>query len=143
MKNLIKIITASIFALLSLNSYADENVKPEKLKKSTSVVDAYIESIALGNAKNSEVIFAEDFSQRVNGINNNKLNKKQIVKFLKSQNGYIQNCNSTYQLIESTDKYTIAKVEMVYENFTRTDYLHLNLNDGAWEIQQIETNYSK
>ncbi|MBE8714466.1 nuclear transport factor 2 family protein [Sphingobacterium hungaricum] len=142
MQNLIKIIAASVLMVFSFNSFATEKESPAKITKAVNLVDAYIETATLGKTAKGEYIFADHFQHRVNGSKSQNFNKKQVVKFLSAQEGYVQNCASSYQIIESDSNYTIAKVQMKYDNFTRTDYVTMTLANDAWQIDQVVTSYS-
>jgi len=67
--------------------------------------------------------------------------KEQVVSFLRSTKGLVQNCTTDYSWVESSDKVAIAKVEMKYPDFTRVDYITLNNIGGAWKVTHVAASY--
>ncbi|MBE8714448.1 nuclear transport factor 2 family protein [Sphingobacterium hungaricum] len=141
MKNLISTIALVSMMVFSMSSFAN-TANPFKFASAPTIIDSYIQATSLGNAKNSQYLFAEDFKQIQASNNSNKqYTKKEVMTFLKQQEGYVQNCETSYKIIEQNKDYSVAKVVMAYPTFTRIDYVTLCNSKDAWEITQVVTSY--
>jgi len=141
MKNLLNTLTFAFLMFTSLSSFAKPG-NPFKNATTTTLIDSYIQATSLGDTKYSEYLFAEDFKHIQSSNKKTKqYNKKQILTFLKKQEGYIMNCEASHKIIEQNSSYSIAKVKMVFPNFTRIDYVTLSNQDDAWVITQVATSY--
>lgn len=70
-------------------------------------------------------------------------NKKEIIKSMENLRGVQQNCTTNYNVVETFDKYVLFKVEMKYPNFSRFNYITLNLCSDGWKITNISSIFVK
>lgn len=126
-------ITASVFA-----------IEKEKLNTAVveNVVDAYIKTTVKGDMSHVNELFSQSFVQQTTtDYNQLTLSRTSYIRQLKNAKGVEYQCNSRYEVLEQQGKYTLAKVELVFANFTRTDYLTLVEKEKGWEIAQVSTVY--
>ncbi|MBE8712322.1 nuclear transport factor 2 family protein [Sphingobacterium hungaricum] len=140
MKNLIKTIAFLSFLVFSMSSFA-KTANPYKNASAPSIVDSYIQAVSMGNTKYSKYLFTEDFKFIQANKNSKQYNKKELTAFLKKQEGFIMNCETSYKIIEQNKDFSVAKVTMVFPSFTRTDYVTLSNSDKTWAITQVVTTF--
>ena len=131
---------AIIFVLASASVKAE--TKSTRLATADNSVNLYIETITKGNVENMDALFGSQFIQNTNA--NGKVtthSKEQILSFIKGQKNVKQNCNASYALMEQSDDYAVAKVEMKYREFTKIDYVTLSKEGADWKINQVGTTY--
>lgn len=64
--------------------------------------------------------------------------KSELISALRANNGVVQNCAASYQLIEKTDAIVLARVDFNYPDFVQRNYLTLERNGSAeWKITQV------
>src|SRR5690606_12133363 len=73
--------------------------------------------------------------------NNDRAGKKEYIKFLKANKNRQYDCKSNYEILSQDGKVCIAKATMVFDNFTRVDYITLNQGKDGWKVSKVETTY--
>ncbi len=141
MKSLIKSITlAGLLFTASMSIYAKTPKDALNAALVENVVDAYINSTVKGNTAYINQLFDDNFVQRFQ--TNHKqapVSKAAYLKHLKSQEGITFNCDSDFEVIEKSNYYSIAKVTLNFDNFTRVDYVSLQLEDSGWKIKEVNS----
>jgi len=142
MKTLKTVILTFSF-LLCATILVKANPVPKAKRTLDYVLNKYIDCTSKGKIENFSKLLDNSFKIHINY--NGKIqtyNKKEIVKFMKETENLLHNCNSTYTLVESNANFSIAKVEMEYPNFTRTDYITMRNNiDNEWIITNVFITY--
>jgi len=140
MKNLVK--TFAIAGLLFASSFTAFAIDKDKLNSAVveNVVDAYINTSVKGNIEHVNDLFGKDFTQKFNtDYNQAPLSREAYVKQLKSQKGITFNCETEYQIVEQSGKYSLAKVTLDFSNFKRTDYLTMVMDKDGWKITEVNS----
>ncbi|WDF67690.1 nuclear transport factor 2 family protein [Sphingobacterium oryzagri] len=140
MKKTLTTIAAALIMMTTFSAFAIEKSNPLKKFDSTSIVTIYLESVSLGNPSLNKFIFADNFEYQ-NTANNDSFNKKQYLKFLKQSEGAKFNCDTTYEILDQSGKTCIAKVSMIFDQFTRVDYITLNQSEDGWKVSKVVTTY--
>lgn len=142
MKNTITSITAALLMIVSLSSFAAEPIRAGIPTTSTNTLSAYVTSLTEGLNDFNNMIFAKDFEYRnAADRTEKKYNRKQYMQFLKSNKGLKFECTTTYQVLDEIGNTSLAKVTMVFREFTRVDYLTLHAIDGGWKVSKVVTTY--
>lgn len=140
MKNLIKTIAFLSFLVFSMSSFA-KTANPYKHASAPSIVDSYIQAVSMGNTKYSQYLFTSDFRYIQANKTSKQYNRKELITFLKKQEGYTMNCEASYKIIEQNKDFSVAKVTLVFPSFTRTDYVTLANSEKTWAITQVVTSF--
>ncbi|SEM00610.1 Putative lumazine-binding [Olivibacter domesticus] len=130
------------FIFVSVSAFTKAENKSSRLATADNSINLYIETITNGNVENMDALFGSQFIQNTNA--NGKVishSKAQIIGFLKGQKNVKQNCSATYTVMEQSDDYSIAKVEMKYRDFTKVDYVTLSKEGADWKVNQVVTTY--
>ncbi|MGI4021775.1 MAG: hypothetical protein ACRYFA_09735 [Janthinobacterium lividum] len=69
--------------------------------------------------------------------------KKQIVKQMEYLRGVQQNCATSYNVVEASDKYALIKVAMKYPCFSRINYVTMNECSDGWKITNVSSIFIK
>jgi len=142
MKTLITSIIVA--AILFFNStIAKAGITVPNNDSADHAVDWYINALINGRVENLDKLFDDSFTQSV--TNKGKIipfTKVQITDFLKAnKNIQQQDCDVSYRLVEENANFSIAKVEMKYQKFTKVEYVTLCHDKQGWKISQILTVY--
>lgn len=106
------------------------------------IMDTYLNAVIHGkiagleNAIDDEVTF--DIKR---GVYVNTLSKNQLLKSLKSLENIEQDCQYTKTVLQDDDEKSILKVDMKYNDFTRTDVITAQHTGNEWKITKVETSF--
>ena len=141
MKNLVKTFAfAGLLIASSFQAFAIDG--KEKLNNTVveNVVDEYINSTVKGNTTYAKELFSDKFIQKFQSDENQAAFSKEVyLKHIKANEGISFDCDTEYQLIEKSDKISIAKVTMKFKNFTRTDYVTMNQEKDGWKVKEVNS----
>ncbi|TDS14977.1 nuclear transport factor 2 family protein [Sphingobacterium paludis] len=140
MKKTLTTIAAAIIMISSFSSFAAEKNNPLKNVESAKVIGTYLEATTLGSIELNKFLFADDF-QYSNSANDDTFNKGEYTAFLKAHKGVNFDCKTSYEILDQTGKTCMAKATMVFENFTRVDYITLNQEQDSWKVSKVVTTY--
>lgn len=136
------LVFALIGALVAATSVSFAKGKLPRNTNPITVIDSYMQINTLGNTEGIQHLFSNDFKwTQSSNAKTKSYNKSELVQFLKAQKGLIQNCKSTYTIIEKNDNCVMARVEMKYENFTKIECITLCNENQEWKINQIIESY--
>ena len=142
MKTLKKSILALSFvfaACLSVNA----GLPAEAGVSANEVLIKYIENTTSGQVHDFKELLGEDFKQYLDCDRKPlNYNKRQLLSYLKSIKNVVYNCQTDYSLVEETQDFVIAKVNMKFPTFTRTNYVTLSNTKNGWKITSIAVKYS-
>lgn len=140
MKNLIKTLLTFSFMIVAC-SFVKADPKTAS-KPMNYTLTKFIEGTTLGEISGLPVLLDDGFKMDINcGSRTFSFNKKQVVDFMKKTKHIVQNCSTTYKVVEENDDVTIAKVEMKYPNFTRVNYVTLVNHGSYWSITNVSSSY--
>src|SRR5690606_23192733 len=123
MKTLKTVILTFSF-LLCATILVKANPAPKAKKTIDYVINKYIEGSSQGKSDDFASLLDNNFKQHVSYNGKTKTySKKEIVKYMKDTKDLLLNCNTSYSIVESNSDFSIAKVEMKYPTFTKTDYV--------------------
>ncbi|GHE28828.1 nuclear transport factor 2 family protein [Sphingobacterium griseoflavum] len=140
MKKTLTTIAAAIIMISSFSSFAAEKTNPLKNVESSKVINTYLEATTLGSVEQNKFLFADDF-QYSNSANNDTFNKREYTAFLKAHKGVNFDCKTNYEILDQSGKACMAKATMVFENFTRVDYITLSQDQDGWKVSKVVTTY--
>jgi hypothetical protein len=112
-------------------------------KNANDVLVKYIENTTIGQSHNFNELLGDDFKQYIDC--DKKLlnyNKKQFINYLKLSKDVVFNCETDYSLVEETEDFVIAKVDMKFPTFTKTNYVTISNTEEGWKITNITVKYS-
>jgi hypothetical protein len=140
----ITLIALSIFLLIG-NTKAD---KPKNKSHASFTIQfsvtAFIDADARGLCDGLTEIIADNakFSM-MRGDQMLCFNKKEIIKNMENLRGVQQNCTTSYNVLETFDRYVLVKVEMKYPDFSRFNYITLNQCSNGWKITNVSSIFVK
>ncbi|MGJ1431368.1 nuclear transport factor 2 family protein [Sphingobacterium spiritivorum] len=144
MKNLIKTVAFLLFIAITTSSFASGIYNPGKNYSADAVISNYIETTTMGNPANIENLFTDNFFQTVSTPSKVITHsKKPFIDYVKSQKGYVQNCQTSHTIIERNDNCAIAKITLTYKNFTKVEYVTVCSDGEIWKVSQVVTSYPK
>lgn len=107
------------------------------------VLVKYIENSTSGEDHDFKELLGEDFKQYIDCDKKRfNYNKKQFLNYMKITKNVIFNCETEYSWLEQAEDFVIAKVDMKFPTFTKTDYITLSNTKEGWKITNITVKYS-
>src|SRR5690606_756924 len=138
MKTLKTVILTFSF-LLFATILVKANPAPKAKRTIDYVLNQYIDCTSKGKFNDFSKILDNNFKYHITySGRTTTYNKKQIVEYMKETKNLLRNCNTSYTLVESNDNFSIAKVDMKYPTFTKTDYVTMYINSNTeWTITNV------
>src|SRR5690606_21892141 len=106
MKTTSKTIAAALIQVTSLSTFASTKANPIQDVESNTVIGTYLEAVTVGTIDLNKFLFADDF-QYSNLNNNDRADKKEYIKFLKTNKGARYDCESSYEILSQDGKVCI------------------------------------
>jgi hypothetical protein len=133
----LKSLTIAI-ALLATTSFVKANDVPENSLTKTHAINTYVDAMTRG--KFSDLNQVVDQSAKFNilrGKNILSFNKKEMTDYLKNEKNIVQECTTSTAVVESNSDMAVVKVDMKYENFTRSNYVTVTNTGSGWKITNV------
>jgi hypothetical protein len=106
------------------------------------VIDTYLNAVVHGKlAGIDDAIDNEAQFDMKRGNNVNTLTKAQILSALKANENIEQDCQCTKTVVRDDDDMKVMKVDMKYNDFTRTDVITAEHAGSGWKITKVETSF--
>jgi len=140
MKTLKAIMGLALMAVCGFANAAPKTHDGNATKQ--EVVDTYLNAIVHGDLNgitNAIDDNAHFYIQR--GVRILATDKKEVVKYLKTNANIEHNCTCTGTVLQESDNMLVEKVEMKFKDMTRTDVITAQLSDEGWKITRVETSY--
>ena len=67
------------------------------------------------------------------------VNKAQTLDYYKASQNIEQPCKLTTTTVEDNDRYTVLRVEMKYDNYTRVNLVTIKDTTSGWKITKVDT----
>lgn len=136
----LKTIILAFFITFSFNAFSkDDGAKDQKLTMNYAV-QTYIDAMTQGKIKDfSEVLDNDVKFTLTQGQKIINLNRGQMLSSLKGSENMQQNCRTNYSIVEQNDSQSIVKVTMVYDVFTRTNYVTITHTNSGWKITNVSS----
>lgn len=111
-------------------------------KKVAEVLVKFIESSTEGQPHDFRDLLSDDFIQYID-CDKKRFNfdKREFISYLKLVQNAEMNCTTDYSLIEEKEDFVIAKVDMKYPTFTRTNYVTMRNSGEEWKITNISVHF--
>lgn len=136
------IVFALVGTLVAITTLSFAKDKLPRNANPMTVLDSYMQITTTGNTEGIKYLFSDDFKWTQSSNSTTKTySKTEIVHFLKGHKGLIQNCKTSYTIIEQNNNCVMAKVVMKYENFTKIECITLCNENQEWKINQIIESY--
>ena len=121
-------------------SQAKSLINPDNSKD--KAIDTYLNAVVHGKlAGIDDAIDNEAQFDMKRGNNVNTLTKAQIMSALKANENVEQDCQCTKTVVRDDDDMKVMKVDMKYNDFTRTDVITAEHAGSGWKITKVETSF--
>ncbi|MFD2160780.1 nuclear transport factor 2 family protein [Paradesertivirga mongoliensis] len=135
----IQTLLAATFMVLSLNSFATEDPKSQKLGMDYAL-KTYIDAIASGKVKGFAEILDSDVKFTVTrGEKIINYSKSEMLSSLKNSENISQNCQTDHTIVEQSATQAIIKVTMKYDAFSRINYVTMAQTSKGWKITNVSS----
>jgi hypothetical protein len=140
MKTLKAMMMGMALLLICGASQAKSLISPNNSKD--QVIDTYLNAVVHGKlAGIDDAIDNEAQFDMRRGNNVNTLTKAQIISSLKANENIEQDCQCTKTVVRDDDDMKVIKVDMKYNDFTRTDVITTEHAGSGWKITKVETSF--
>jgi len=133
---------AAIMVMVATFSFAKANEPTEVSKSMAFSINSYINLIKDGETKGMEKLFAEDV--KFNITRGNEIfsyGKNEEFAFIAKKKNLVQQCSVVSSVIMNSSNYSLVKVSMIYDNFTRENYVTMIKSGNNWKITEVSSEF--
>lgn len=126
-------------ALLMVCGTLNANAKPigDNLTK-TYAVNTYINAITRGKLDGlNEVLDKSVKFSMLRGTDMLSFDKKEMLGFMRNDRNVQQTCLTSTHVVESSNDVAVVRVDMRYDNFTRSNYVTVANTGAGWKITNV------
>jgi len=136
MKTLKKIILG--LAMLAFCGAVKANINEDGKLTKIHAINTYVDAMTRGKLNGfNDVLDNSTAFNMVRGKQLLSFNKKQMLDYLQSNKNVEQLCTTSTSVVESNASIAIVKVDMKYENFTRSNYVTIAHTTNGWKITNV------
>lgn len=109
----------------------------------THAINTYVNAVARGKLGGLNDVL--DKSAVFSMLRGNKVlnfDKKQMLDYLRSNNGIEQICTTSTSVVENNPSVMIVKVDMKYANFVKSNYVTIANTGAGWKITSVYSVFS-
>jgi hypothetical protein len=133
----LKSITIAL-ALIVTCSFVKANDVPETNLTKTHAINTYLDAMTRGKIDGlSQVV---DQSAKFNILRGKSIlsyTKKEMTDYLKNEKNIEQVCTTSTEIVENNTDMAVIKVDMKFENFTRSNYVTVANTGSGWKITNV------
>ncbi len=138
MKTLKSIIAGLAIIFAATVAKADGTNNDAALLTKNYTINTYINAIAHGKTNELNAVVDEDAAfSMVRGKQLVKFNKEEMLGFLGQNKDIEQNCKITAASMDSNNDQTVVRVNMIYSDFVRSNYVTLTNTTDGWKITSV------
>lgn len=136
----LKTILIALFITLTYNvskaSIPNINEKLTMHYAITTYVNAFThgKTSSLANIIDDSAKFSHNRGEKIISFN-----KNQILESLANQENIEQNCTTTTNVVENNASLVVYKVQMKYQNFSRTNYVTMTDTGNGWKVTNVSS----
>lgn len=136
----LKTILIALFITLTYNvskaSIPNINEKLTMHYAITTYVNAFThgKTSGLANIIDDSAKFSHNRGEKIISFN-----KNQILESLANQENIEQNCTTTTNVVENNASLVVYKVQMKYQNFSRTNYVTMTDTGNGWKVTNVSS----
>jgi hypothetical protein len=125
-------------ALVVACTAAKATDEPTAKSSQIHAINAYLDAMTRGkvNALNDVTDQSAKFSI-LRGKSIMSFTKKEMTDYLKSEKNIEQTCTTTTSIVENNADMAVIKVDMKFENFTRSNYVTVANTGSGWKITNV------
>jgi hypothetical protein len=136
MKTLKSIVLGLALLVVTNVVKADEPVVAKYSKN--HAISTYVSAMTEGKSAGlKEVIDQSAKFSTLRGKQVVSFDKADLLKYAEQNKNVRQSCTTTTTEVESNNDLSVVKVEMKYENFTRTNYVTMANTGEGWKITNV------
>lgn len=142
MKTLKTLTLAICLLITAVASHAKDDSRNAKAATPYFALKTYVEAVSHGNIKDLD--FAIDKSAKFSMLRGKEImsfDKEQTMNFFKTTAGYSQACTIRTTVVNSNADFLLARVDMKYKDFTRSNYVTVSNMGSIWKITDVYSTF--
>lgn len=128
----------AIMMMVATFSFAKANDLTDGRESMTYSLNSYINLIKDGETKGMEKLFVDDAKFTITRGNEIVSHgKKEELSFIAKHRNLVQQCSVVPTVLMKSSNYSLVKVSMIYDNFTRENYVTMVKTGNEWKITEV------
>ncbi|RFZ85988.1 hypothetical protein DYU05_10500 [Mucilaginibacter terrenus] len=142
-----KKLTTIFLGLALLLTTTLVNAKPVSTNENLTAIHAintYVDAITRGKVQGLNDVLDQSVKfSMLRGKTMLSFDKKQMIDFLKQGRNVELACTTNTEVVERNADVAVVKVDMKFENFTRSNYVTIANTPSGWKITNVHSVFNK
>lgn len=135
----LKLFVPLLSLLIAFTTASAKNLPDEGIFTKTHAINTYVDAMARGKLDGFDQVI--DSSAKFTMLRKDKhlisYNKTEMIAFLNKIRNVEENCTTSTAIIQNTADMIVAKVDMQFEGFTRSNYVSIANTGNGWKIINV------
>ncbi len=135
----LKLFVPLLSLLIAFTTANAKNIPDEGIFTKAHAIDTYVDAMTRGRLDGFDQVI--DSSAKFTMLRKDKqlisCNKTQMISFLSKIRNVEENCTTSTTVIENTADMIVAKIDMQFEGFTRSNYVSIANTGNGWKIINV------
>lgn len=135
----LKLFVPLLSLLIAFTTASAKNLPDEGIFTKTHAINTYVDAMARGKLDGFDQVI--DSSAKFTMLRKDKrlisYNKTEMIAFLNKIKNVEENCTTSTAIIQNTADMIVAKVDMQFEGFTRSNYVSIANTGNGWKIINV------
>lgn len=134
-----KLIVPLLSLMIAFTTATAKNLPDEGIYTKTHAINTYVDAITRGKLDGFGQVI--DSSAKFTTLRKDKrlisYNKNEMVAFLNKIRNVEENCTTSTAIIQNTADMIVAKIDMQFDGFTRSNYVSIANTGNGWKIINV------
>ena len=135
----LKLIVPLLSLIIAFTTANAKNAPDDGIFTKTHAIDTYVDAMTRGKLDGFDLVI--DSSAKFTTLRKDKrlisCNKNEMVAFLSKIRNVEENCTASTAIIQNTADMIVAKIDMQFEGFTRSNYVSIANTGNGWKIINV------
>jgi hypothetical protein len=135
----LKLIVPLLSLMIAFTTATAKTLPDDGIFTKTHAIDTYVDAMTRGKLDGFDLVI--DSSAKFTTLRKDKrlisFNKNEMISFLSKIKNVEENCTTSTSIIQNTADMIVAKVDMQFDGFTRSNYVSIANTGNGWKIINV------
>jgi hypothetical protein len=135
----LKLFVPVLSLMIAFTAATAKNLPDDGIFTKTHAIDTYVDAMTRGKLNGFDQVI--DSSAKFTTLRKDKrlisFNKNEMIAFLSKIRNIEENCTTSTSIIQNTADMIVAKIDMQFDGFTRSNYVSIANTGNGWKIINV------
>lgn len=136
---IVKLIVPLLSLMIAFTTATAKSIFDDGIYTKAHAIDTYVDAMTRGKLDGFDQVI--DSSAKFTMLRKDKRlishNKAEMMSFLNKIRNIEENCTTSTAIIQNTADMIVAKIDMQFEGFTRSNYVSIANTGNGWKIINV------